>query len=216
MDSEVDRPTVRAHRAGRLADVGSEVLARHHAGSGSQAHDRLCTFPALEDGRPWSRDIGEPHAAVVTRGKAEVAVETQASRIERNKTVIRRFVEEVQNKKDFGVYDELTDPEFVNLSAPPGVPADAKGGRVWLSTFAEAYPDSEFAIDDMIGEGDRVVTKKTLSGTHTGEFGGIPATGKRVTLQYVDIMRVRDGRIVEHWASMDQLSWLRQLGVIPG
>ena len=142
-------------------------------------------------------------------------METQASGIKRNKAVIRRFVEEVQNKKDFTAYDELTDPEFVNLSAPPGVPADSEGGRMWLSTFADAYPDSEFTIDDMIAEGDRVVTKKTLRGTHTGEFGGIPATGRSVTLQYVDIMRVREGRIVEHWVSMDQLSWLQQLDVIP-
>jgi steroid delta-isomerase-like uncharacterized protein len=141
-------------------------------------------------------------------------VETQG--IERNKAVIRRFVEEVQNKKDFTIYDELIDPKFVNLSAPHGIPADGKGGRMWLSTFADAYPDSEFTIDEMIGEGDRVVTKKTLRGTHTGEFGGIPATGRRVTLQYVDIMRVRDGRILEHWVSMDQLSWLQQLGVMPG
>ena len=142
-------------------------------------------------------------------------METQASEIERNKAVIRRFVEEVQNKKDFAVYDELTDPEFVNLSAPPGVPADTEGGRMWLSTFADAYPDAEFTIDDMIAEGDRVVTKKSFSGTHTSDFGGIPATGKRVTLQYVDIMRVRKGKIVEHWLSMDQLSWLQQLGVVP-
>ena len=142
-------------------------------------------------------------------------METQASEIERNKAVIRRFVKHVQNKKDFTVYDELTDPEFVNLSAPPGVPAGSEGGRIWLSAFAEAYPDCEFTIDDMIAEGDRVVTKKTFSGTHTGDFGGIPATGKRVTLQYVDIMRVREGRIVEHWLSMDQLSWLQQLGVMP-
>jgi steroid delta-isomerase-like uncharacterized protein len=142
-------------------------------------------------------------------------VETQASEIERNKAVIRRFVEQVQNKKDFTVYDELTDPEFVNLSAPPGVPADSEGGRMWLSTFADAYPDAEFRIDDMIAEGDRVVTRKTFSGTHTGDFGGIPATGKRVTLQYVDIMCVREGKIVEHWLSMDQLSWLQQLGIVP-
>ncbi len=142
-------------------------------------------------------------------------MEVQASEIERNKAVIRRFVEQVQNKKDFTVYDELTDPEFVNLSAPPGVPADSEGGRMWLSMFADAYPDAEFTIDDMIAEGDRVVTKKTFSGTHTRDFGGIPATGKRVTLQYVDIMRVRDGKIVGHWLSMDQLSWLQQLGVVP-
>jgi predicted ester cyclase len=65
----------------------------------------------------------------------------------------------------------------------------------------------------MIAEGDRVATKKTFTGTHTADFGDIPATGRRVTLQYIDIMRVRDGRIVEHWMSMDQLSFLQQLGI---
>jgi predicted ester cyclase len=67
----------------------------------------------------------------------------------------------------------------------------------------------------MIAEGDQVVTKKTFTGTHEAEFGSIPPTGKRVTLQFVDIMRVRNGRIVEHWLSMDQLSFMQQLGVIP-
>jgi steroid delta-isomerase-like uncharacterized protein len=139
----------------------------------------------------------------------------QESEIERNKAVIRRFVDEVQNKNDFAVYDEVNDPEFVNLSAPPGAPADREGGKMYLSAFAQAYPDSHFTIDDMIAEGDRVATKKTFTGTHTGDFGGIPATGKRVTLQYVDIMRLRDGKIIEHWLCMDQLSWLQQLGLAP-
>ena len=66
----------------------------------------------------------------------------------------------------------------------------------------------------MIAEGDQVVTKKTFRGTHTGDFVGIPRTGKEVTLQYVDIMRVRDGRITEHWLCMDQLSFMQQLGVV--
>ena len=59
------------------------------------------------------------------------------------------------------------------------------------------------------------VTKKTFSGTHTQELNGLPPTGKHVTLQFADIMRLRDGQIVEHWLSMDQLSFLQQLGVIP-
>ena len=137
------------------------------------------------------------------------------SETERNKAVIRRFVEDVQNKKDFGVYDELNDPDFVNLSSPPGVPPDREGGKMFLSAFLGAFPDSTFTIEDMIAEGDRVATKKTFTGTHTADFGDIPATGKRVSLQYVDIMRVRNGRIVEHWLSMDQLSFLQQLGVLP-
>jgi predicted ester cyclase len=141
-------------------------------------------------------------------------MEAKQSDAERNKAVIRRFVEEVQNQKNWDVYDELNDPEFVNLSAPPGVPADRDGGKLYLGGFLNAFPDCRFEIDDMVAEDDRVVTKKTFTGTHSADFMEIPATGKKVTLQFVDIMRVRDGRIVEHWLCMDQLDFMRQLGVI--
>lgn len=137
------------------------------------------------------------------------------SEVERNKAVIRRFVEEVQNKKSEDAFDELNDSAFVNFSSPPGVPSDRDGSKAYLFGFLKAFPDSTFTIDDMIAEGDQVVTKKTLRGTHTGPLGDIPATGQPVTLQFVDIMRVRDGRIVEHWLSMDQLSFMQQLGLIP-
>jgi steroid delta-isomerase-like uncharacterized protein len=133
---------------------------------------------------------------------------------ERNKAVISRFVEEVQNQRNWDVYDELNDPGFVNHSAPRGM-SDREGSKRYLKAFLDALPDATFTIDDMIAEGDQVVTKKTLHGTHAGELAGIPATGREVTLQYVDIMRVRDGRITEHWLSMDQLSFMQQLGVIP-
>jgi predicted ester cyclase len=81
--------------------------------------------------------------------------------------------------------------------------------------LASAYPDARFTVEDMIAEGDQVVTKKTFSGTNTGEFAGMPATGRAVSVQYVDIMRVHDGRIVEHWLSMDRLVWFQQLGLAP-
>jgi len=67
----------------------------------------------------------------------------------------------------------------------------------------------------MIAEGDRVATKKTFTGTHSAPLGDLPATGRTVKLQFVDILRLRDGRIVEHWVSVDQLSFMQQLGVIP-
>jgi hypothetical protein len=98
---------------------------------------------------------------------------------EENKAVIRRFVEEVQNDKSEDAYDELNDPEFVNLSSPPGIPADREGGKVFLFGFLNAFPDCRFTIDDMIAEGDRVVTKKTFRGTHEGEFAGIRRRGRR-------------------------------------
>ena len=134
---------------------------------------------------------------------------------DRNKAVVRRFIEEVQNQKDWGVFDELNASDFVNLSAPPGVPSDLEGGKMYLGAFVNAFPDSHVTVDEMIAEGDLVATKKTMTGTHTGEFNGIAPTGKRVEIQYVDFLRLRDGQIVEHWLSMDQLSFMQQLGVIP-
>jgi predicted ester cyclase len=135
--------------------------------------------------------------------------------IEQNKAVVRRFVEEVQNQKNWDAFDELNAPDFVNLSAPPGIPNDFEGGKMFLGAFVNAFPDSHVTVDDMIAEGDCVVTKNTFVGTHTGEFMGIAPTGKRVELQYVDILRLRDGQIIEHWLSMNQLSFMQQLGVIP-
>jgi predicted ester cyclase len=138
-----------------------------------------------------------------------------SSETEGNKAVIRRFVEEVQNKQDWAAYDELNDPGFVNLSSPPGAPVDREGGKFYLQALAAAYPDAVFTIDDMFAEGDAVITRKTFTGTNEREFMGVPATGRRVSLQYVDIMRVRDGRIINHWNVLDQLSWMIQLGLIP-
>jgi steroid delta-isomerase-like uncharacterized protein len=150
------------------------------------------------------------------RRDSEVVTDMEdRNQTERNKAVIRRFVVEVEDGKDFDVYDELNDPDFVNLSSPPGAPSDREGGKLFLQAFAQAYPDAAFTIDTMIAEGDQVVTQKTISGTNTGDFAGVPATGRRVTFQYVDIMRVRNGRIVQHWNILDQLSWLTQLGVLP-
>ncbi len=132
----------------------------------------------------------------------------------RNKAVVQRFIEEVQNKKNMDVFDELNAPDFVNLSAPPGMPTDREGGKMFLGGFLSAFPDSHVMIDDMIAEGDRVATKKTFTGTHTGDFDDIPATGNRVTIQYVDILRLRDGKIIEHWLSMDHLRFRQQLGAV--
>ena len=139
----------------------------------------------------------------------------EQSEADRNKAVVRRVIEEVQNAKNMDVFDELNAPDFVDLSAPPGMPTDREGGKMFLGGFLTAFPDSQVTIDDMIAEGDRVATKKTFTGTHTGDLGEIGATGKRVTIQYVDILRLRDGQIIEHWLSMDQLSFMQQLGVIP-
>ena len=72
-----------------------------------------------------------------------------------------------------------------------------------------------FLVHDQVAEGDKVVTRKTFNGTHKGDFMGIPATNKRVEFGIIDIMRVSNGRIAEHWAVADLMSMMQQIGVIP-
>lgn len=134
---------------------------------------------------------------------------------EQNKTLVRRFVDEVQSRGNIDAIDELCAPEFVNHSAPPGVPSNCEGTKQVTAVFRRAFPDSYFTIEDMIAEGDKVATRKTFHGTHQGEFMGIPPTGQQVSIGLIDIVRIMDGRVVEHWAMGDNLGMMHQLGVVP-
>jgi steroid delta-isomerase-like uncharacterized protein len=134
---------------------------------------------------------------------------------EENKAVVRRFVEEVFNQGNLAAVDQFLAADYRDANALPGQEPGREGAKRAFTLYRAVFPDLRYTIDEMIAEGDRVATKKTFTGTHTAEFFGIPPTGRRVTLQYADIMRVRDGKIVEHWLSMDQLSFMQQLGVIP-
>ena len=96
---------------------------------------------------------------------------------EENKALVRRFVNEVQSRGNIDTIDELCSPEFVNHSAPPGMPSNCEGVKQVTAMFRQAFPDSYFTIEDMIAEGDKVATRKTFHGTHQGEFMGIPPTG---------------------------------------
>ena len=134
---------------------------------------------------------------------------------EENKALVRRFVEEVQSAGNIDVVDELCSPEFVNHSAPPGVPPNCEGVKQLTAMFRRAFPDSYFTVEDMIAEGDKVATHKTFHGTHEGEFMGMPPTGRRVSMELIDIVRISEGRVVEHWSMGDSLGMMQQLGIIP-
>ena len=103
----------------------------------------------------------------------------------------------------------------VGFHAIDGVPPNYAGWRQTHGMFLEAFPDQTLSIEDQFAEGNEVVTRWTFSGTHQGPLMGIPATGKRVELQGISIDRVEDGKVVEHWAQMDQVSLMQQLGVMP-
>jgi steroid delta-isomerase-like uncharacterized protein len=135
--------------------------------------------------------------------------------IEENKALVRRFVDEVQSAGNIDAIDDLCSPEFVNHSAPSGMPPNREGVKQVTAMFRQAFPDSYFTVEDMIAEGDKVATHKTFHGTHEGEFMGMPPTGRRVSMELIDIVRISEGRVVEHWSMGDNLGMMQQLGVIP-
>lgn len=117
-----------------------------------------------------------------------------------NKGVVRRFNAEVIRDGDRAVFDALMAPDFVNRSAPPGAAAGPEG--LW-NTFHHilrpALTGLDVVIHDQVAEGDRVTTRKTITGHHTGALLGIAATGKTVAIDVIDIVRIVDGRYAEHW-----------------
>ena len=133
---------------------------------------------------------------------------------EGNKAIVRRFVEAVQNRGDLAALDELCAPDFVNHSAPPGVPPTRAGLAQLTALFLRAFPDGRMAIEEMVAEGDRVATRKTFRGTHRGALMGLPPTGKQVAIGLIDIVRLVDGQVVESWSLADELGLLRQLGAL--
>ena len=135
--------------------------------------------------------------------------------IQVHKVLARRFYEEVINGKQLAVVDEIMEESYVTEVLPPTLPQGREGLKIFIGAFHGAFPDGKLSIDQMIAEGDTVATRLTFTGTHTGEFMGIPPTGKSVTVPALDMIRFANGKAVEHWGGPNQFSLLQQLGVIP-
>jgi len=135
---------------------------------------------------------------------------------EHNKALTVRFVEELFNQGNMGIVGEIFAPDFIEREQlPPGIPNGREGVKVLTTMLRSAFPDFKATIDDILAEGDKVVIRMTWSGTQKGEFMGVPATGKRVSFGVIDIIRITNGKLVEHWGQMDSMSLMQQLGAIP-
>ncbi len=128
---------------------------------------------------------------------------------EENKRTVRAFVAEAQCRGNLGAIDAYLAPDFVDHSPAPGLPGNRDGVRALFSALWAAFPDLQATIHDQVAEGDKVATRKTLSGTHDGPFLGLPPTGKRVSFDVIDILRLADGKVLERWCVVDQLALLR-------
>ena len=130
--------------------------------------------------------------------------------MEANKAILRHWVDEL-NRGSRAVLDELIVPEYLQHTIHPGTPQGLAGAKVAFERFWAAIPDMHIATEDMIAEGDRVVTRSIVRGTHRGEFMGVPATRRRIVFGSIDIFRLREGKFVEHWDEVDRLGLLEQL-----
>jgi steroid delta-isomerase-like uncharacterized protein len=135
---------------------------------------------------------------------------------EQNKELVRRFYEEVWNVGNIAKLEEFVAADFVERSPMgPELAPGLEGVKQFFTMMLSAFSDMHGTPEDMIAEGDKVVTRYTATFTHSGEFMGIPATGKRITITGIEIFRIAGGKMVERWESFDQLGMMQQLGVIP-
>jgi len=134
---------------------------------------------------------------------------------EQDKAVSRRVIEEGFNKGNLQIVDEVIAVNYVNHSAPPGLPPDREGIKAFIGMYRAAFPDLHTIINDQIAEGDQVVTRWTAEGTNMGNLFGMPSTGKHATINGILIDRVVGAKIVETWNSFVQLGMMQQLGLIP-
>lgn len=133
---------------------------------------------------------------------------------EENKAVIRRAYDEMWNQRNVDVVDELTTEDMLNHAAPPDKQRGRQSLKDVVRMFEGAFPDFRYEVEDTVAEGDKVAVRDVFTGTHEGDFMGIPATGNRVTMEAIHIFRFEDGRIAEHWVARDDLGMMRQLGVV--
>jgi predicted ester cyclase len=129
--------------------------------------------------------------------------------------MIDRLPLEVLNNGNFGLIDEILATDYVEHYPQPGVAPTREGFKQWTTALRTAFPDIHYTVEDTIDGGDKWVGRLTASGTMTGDFAGMPATGKHATWTEIHILRVANERVVEHWGLVQELGMMVQLGVIP-
>lgn len=134
---------------------------------------------------------------------------------ERNKTLVRRFIDEYQTGADERAFDELMHPEFVDRSLPPGIAPGPEGVRQQFDGLRATFAGFRATVRHQVAEGDLVITHKVFRGTHAAEFLGVEATGRTIEIACIDVVRIADDRIIEHWNVVDVFGVLAQMGAAP-
>ena len=133
---------------------------------------------------------------------------------EQQRHLVRLLMEDDISRGDTAVAERIIAPDFVDHTNPPGLQHGLAGHNGVVALFRAAFPDGWWQIEDTLVDGDKVAIRTTFTGTHLGDFFGIPPTGKAVTFTGTHVMRIADGRIAEHWGNNDDLGLMRQLDAL--
>jgi steroid delta-isomerase-like uncharacterized protein len=161
------------------------------------------TLPVLAAGLLLGAALTLPEAAARRAGSTEA-----------NKTMVRQAMDEMFTQGNLAAVDKYVAADYVEHQPMPGAPAGREGLKQTITILRRAFPDARFNVEDVIAEGDKVVVRSTITGTHKGDYMGIAATGKPFTMTAIDILRVQNGKAVEHWGNEDDLGLLVQLGAV--
>lgn len=131
---------------------------------------------------------------------------------EENKAIIRRYYDELWNRWNLDVVDEIISVEVTFRGSLGSTVKGRHGFKQYVNMVCAAFPDFHNTIDDLIAEGDKVVARLTYRGTHKGELFGIAPTGRQVTYAGIAIFRIVDGKIVDGWVIGDTLGLMQQIG----
>lgn len=134
---------------------------------------------------------------------------------DRNRIAMRRFANDVVSRGDMAALDEVVSPHYVEHTPFGGGGTDREGLRQQIQMLRSAFPDLASKEQDIVSEGDTVVYRGVLSGTHQSSFMGMPGTGKQFSIAEMHIVRFDDGQFREHWGIFDSLGLMQQLGAIP-
>ena len=134
--------------------------------------------------------------------------------VEENKALIRRW-DELWNAGDAAAIAALVTPDYVRHDPNGPEVRGPAAERQLVELYRAAFPDLRFTIEHLVADGDLVMARVTVRGTHRGELLGIPPTGTPLTLAAMELYRIRDGKVAEQWVALDALGLLQQLGAVP-
>lgn len=178
----------------------------------------VLTLRHLGDGAPVGtlRVIGQEDETAFEGWIELIALITDARGRNMDNTATMRSAYERISAGDIAGFGGLVADDFVEHEEIPGLAATKDGMLEYFGLLLSAFPDMQMDVEDLVAEGDKAVARVRATATHQGDFMGVPATGKPVEVQLIDIMRFdSDGLVCEHWGVVDMLSLLQQLGVVP-